>query len=100
VKNEDLNQSIQKSIQTENSQMTNKTSKMNQNPRWFRDEDGTYETRWKGGKSYDVTIANRGVCLVRVIIKVKPRGSEVWCLLRFLSKSKPIEVRVKLETLG
>lgn len=99
MKNEDLNQSIQKSIQTENSQMTNKTSKMNQNPRWFRDEDGTYETRWKGGKSYDVTIANRGVCLVRVIIKVKPRGSEVWCLLRFLSKSKPIEVRVKLESL-
>ncbi|GAA4459054.1 hypothetical protein [Novipirellula rosea] len=83
----------------ENIEMDNQNKSANQNPRWHRDEEGTYETRWKGRNSFDVKLANHGVYLVRVINKVKPRGTEVWCLLRFLSKSKPIEIRVKLENL-
>ncbi|SMP41694.1 hypothetical protein SAMN06265222_101633 [Neorhodopirellula lusitana] len=80
--------------------MNDPTMNVNQNPRWFRDEDGTCENRWNGKKSYQVQLANHGVCLVRTVFKLHPRETETWCLLRFLCKSKPIDVLVPLESLA
>jgi len=100
VKNKNANQLTNSTNEKETNKMNIQTINVNPNPRWHRAEDGTYETRWNGKKSYQVQLTNHGVYLIRVVYKVHPRGTVVWCLLRFLCKSKPIDVLVKLESLA